>query len=374
MRFYKQIIVCLCGICAMTTDLNAQETAIIAEGYAAMDERGELVPYRFPRRPVGERDLLVEILYCGVCHSDIHEAANDWHYTQYPNVPGHEIVGKVIRTGEGTSLFRVGDYIGIGGTVVSCGECDMCLAGKEHLCVAPPTPPAEYPVAIGGYSDKIVVDERYGIHIPKDAPLEKIGPLMCAGITVYSPLKARVKQGDKVAIAGFGGLGHMAVHYAVALGAEVSVFDVSEEKRPFAQQFGAKQYINVTRPEFHDVKNRFDYILTTIPSRYDIAPYLRMLKPEGELLLVGLPAEKDGPLINIHDIPFGARISKWLMGSIRETQEMVDFSLAYGIMPQVEVIPIQQINEAFRKVQEGKVQFRYVIDMKSIGHSQSKDK
>ena len=355
----------LCGICG-TAEIMAQDAPIPVKGYAAMDEKSELVPYRFNRRPVGDRDLLVEILYCGVCHSDIHEAANDWHYTVYPNVPGHEIVGRVIRTGKDASKFHVGDYIGIGGTVTSCGECGMCRAGKEHLCTAVPAPPAEYPVAIGGYADKIVVDERYGIHIPQDAPMEKIGPLMCAGITVYSPLKANVKPDDKVAIAGFGGLGHMAVRYAVALGADVSVFDVSEEKRQAALQFGAKQYVNVTKPEFQEVEERFDYILTTIPSRYDIAPYLRMLKTGGELLLVGLPAEKDGPFISIHDMPFGTSISKWLMGSIGETQEMVDFSLANGILPQVEVIPIQQVNEAFRKVQEGKVQFRFVIDMKSI--------
>lgn len=364
-----------CGIVG-AAPLSARDedgAPVAANGYAAMDEKGVLEPFRFMRRPVGDRDLLVEILYCGVCHSDIHEAVNDWNYTRYPNVPGHEIVGKVIRAGKNAALFKVGDCVGVGGTVVSCGECEMCLAGKEHLCVAPPSPPAEYPVAVGGYSDKIVVDERYAVRLPKDAPLEKLGPLMCAGITVYSPLKANVKPGDKVAVAGFGGLGHLAVRYAVAFGAEVTVFDVSEEKRQAALDFGAKRYVNVTRPEFGEVAERFDYVLTTIPVRYDVAPYLRMLKTGGELLLVGLPAEKDGPFVSIHDMPFGTRLSKWLMGSVRETQEMTDFSLTNGILPQVEVIPVQRINEAFRNVREGKVQFRYVIDMKSLGQSAPAD-
>lgn len=345
----------------------AQQEPIHAKGYAVMDNHSKLVPYNFDRRPVGNRDILVKILYCGICHSDIHEAANDWNYTSYPNVPGHEMVGKVIQIGKDVTRFRKDDYIGVGGTVTSCGECEMCKSGKEQLCTAPPVPHADYPILLGGYSNKIVVDERYGIHIPEGAPIERIGPLMCAGITTYSPLKATVKKGDKVAIAGFGGLGHMGVQFAVALGADVIVFDIAEDKREMALEFGAKKYVNVSHPEeLSGVTERFDYILTTIPTGYDLNPYLNLLKPEGELLIVGLPALKDAFMIDVHSMPFGTRISKWLMGGIKETQEMVDFSIEHHILPEVKVIPVQQVNEAFQSVKEGKVHFRYVIDMNTL--------
>lgn len=367
MKIYKflTVIILLWMNCNMN-HVSAQH--IHAKGYAAMDDKGQLVPYEFERRSMGDNDLLVEILYCGICHSDVHDVFNDWGITTFPTIPGHEMVGKVTRTGKDVSRFKVGDYVGVGATVIPCGKCETCQSGKEQFCADIPTDEDGNMVSVGGYSDKIVIDEHFGIKIPADAPVEKLGPLMCAGITVYSPLKAAgIKKGDKVAIAGFGGLGHLAVQYAVAFGAEVTVFDLTEEKRPLASQLGAVKYVNVTHPEeMEGMNGTFDYILTTITTRYEPVQYLNMLKTGGELLIVGLPANSDAPDININAIPFGTRISKWLMGGIPETQEVMDFSIEHGIYPMVEVIPIQQVNEAFQNVKDGKVHFRYVIDMKSL--------
>ncbi len=346
----------------------AQGEPIQAKGYAALNAEGKLVPHKFNRRAVGDRDLLVEILYCGICHSDVHEAFNDWGFTSYPVVPGHEMVGRVLQTGKQTTRFKSGEYIGIGATLNSCGQCAQCKAHKEQYCANVPVDADSTPVGIGGYSDKIVIHEDYGVKIPADAPLEKLGPIMCAGITVYSPLKAaKLTKGDKVVIAGFGGLGHLAVQYAVAFGAEVTVFDRTEAKRELAAKLGAIKYINTANPpEMEGMNGTFDYILTTIPTHYDPVQYLNMLKVGGELMIVGLPPAAEAPLININAIPFGVKISKWMMGGIAETQEAMDFSLQHKIYPMVEVTPIQKVNEAFQNVKEGKVHFRYTIDMKTL--------
>ncbi len=363
----KATIVSLAAL-LLAGNLMAQNEPVQVKGYAALNAEGRLVPYEFKRRAVGEHDLLVELLYCGICHSDVHEAFNDWGFTVYPAVPGHEMVGRVVQAGKQTTRFKPGDYIGIGATLNSCGKCAMCQSHKEQYCADVPPDADSTPVGIGGYSDRMVIHENYGIKILANAPLEKLGPIMCAGITVYSPLKAaNIRKGNKVAIAGFGGLGHLAVQYATVFGAEVTVFDRTEEKRELAAKLGAVKYVNVGNPREMEGMNRmFDYILTTIPTHYDPVQYLNMLKVGGELMIVGLPATAEAPSININAIPFGVKISKWMMGGIAETQEVMDFSLQHKIYPMVEVTPIQQVNEAFKKVKDGKVHFRYVIDLKTL--------
>lgn len=350
------------------TGVLAQNDSIHVKAYAAMDESGIQVPYEYNRRPVGDHDVLADILYCGICHSDVHEACNDWNYTTYPNVSGHEMVGRVVRVGKDVTRFRVGDYIGIGAVQASCMKCEQCKANNEQYCSHEDGMGFGDVASTCGFSDKMVVDEHFGITIPKDAPIEKLGPLMCAGITVYSPLKAaHIKKGDKVAIAGFGGLGHLAVRYAVAFGADVTVFDRTEEKRSLAASLGAKGYVNVNNSEEMNIKpGTFDYVLSTIPTRYDPVQYMNMLKVGGEFILIGLPATSETPSININSIPFGIRITKPLMGGIAETQEVMDFSIEHGIYPMVEVIPVTKMNEAFQNVKDGKVHFRYVVDMKTM--------
>lgn len=349
-------------------EVAAQNDSIHVKAYAAMNADGRQVTYEYYRRAMGDDDVLAEILYCGICHSDVHEAFNDWNYTVYPDVSGHEMVGRVIKVGKNVTRFRKGDYIGIGAVQSACMKCEQCKAGNEQYCThengegIPEFPDTR------GFSDKIVVNEHFGITIPKNAPIEKLGPLMCAGITVYSPLKAaHIKKGDKVAIAGFGGLGHLAVMYAKAFGADVTVFDRTEEKRELAKELGAVDYVNVIdSAAMSNHQCQFDYVLSTIPTHYDPIQYMNMLKVGGEFLLVGLPATTEAPVININTIPFGIRIYKSLMGGIAETQEVMDFSISHNIYPMVEVIPVTEINEAFLKVKEGKVHFRYVVDMKTL--------
>lgn len=347
----------------------AQKDSIHVKAYAALNANGLQVPYEYNRHAIGNHDVLAEVLYCGICHSDVHEAFNDWDYTAYPDVSGHEMVGRVIKVGKDVTRFKKGDYIGIGAVQASCMKCEQCKKGNEQFCTHEDG--AGYPefADTRGFSDKMVINEHFGITIPKDAPIEKLGPIMCAGITVYSPLKAaHIKKGDQVAIAGFGGLGHLAVMYAKAFGAEVTVFDRTEEKRALAQELGAKDYVNVNdSADMSSFQGKFDYVLSTIPTHYDPIQYMNMLKVGGEFLLVGLPATTEAPDININAIPFGIRIAKSLMGGIAETQEAMDFSISHGIYPMVEVISVDKMNEAFQKVKEGKVHFRYVVDMRTIG-------
>ncbi len=371
----KKIILLIMGIIVIVGSAGAQQHnhshshgKVQAKGYAAMDDKGLLIPYEFERRAVGGNDLLVELEYCGICHSDVHDVFNDWGISSYPNIPGHEMIGKVVETGKNVTLFKVGDHVGLGAVVISCGECEKCKAGEEQYCTNPQTDEHGNMVSVAGYSNKTVVNEHFAIRIPDGAPLEKLGPIMCAGITVYSPLKAlNIKQGDKLAVAGFGGLGHLAVQYAKAFGADVTVFDLTEDKRALAAELGAERYINVNNPtEMDNLGGSFDYIISTISSHYDVNQYLGMLKTHGEMVIVGLPARSEAPSVNILEMPFGTKISKWLMGGIPQTQEVMDFSVRNGIYPMVEVIPVQQVNEAIKNVKEGKVHFRYVIDLKTI--------
>lgn len=371
----KRFIVILVSAILSITCFAQETRQITSKGYALYAADGELAPYTFTRHPIGENDILIETLYCGVCHSDIHQGRGDWSPQTYPLVPGHEIVGRVVQVGNKVTKFKVGDYAGVGCMVNSCRYCEYCQAGEEQYCLDGRV--LTYgdkdlyhgnEISQGGYSNNIVVDESFAITIPVGAPIEKIGPLMCAGVTTYSPIMyAKVKKGDKIGIAGFGGLGHMAVQYAVSLGAEVTVFDITDEKRDEALSYGAVRYVNVRKPEeLEGLDNTFRFILSTIPSAYDPMLYVNMLKVDGELAVVGMPALKDGPKVTALGLRGRKKVWFSLIGGIRETQEAVNYSIAHNIYPKVEIIPIQNINNAWKNVQEGKVKFRYVIDMRTI--------
>jgi len=374
----KRFLLIAVLLCTTVNLVMAQHThhegCIHSKGYAAHSSEGVLVPFEFDRKPVGDNDVLIEILYSGICHSDIHEVRNEWGPTTYPIVPGHEIIGKFIQIGKDVTKFKVGDYAGVGCMVNSCRVCDKCKAGLEQYCENNKTvftynsKDFDGDNTYGGYSNNIVITQHFGIKVPEGAPLDKIAPLLCAGITTYSPLRAvNVKQGDKVAIAGFGGLGHLAVQYAVSFSAEVTVFDISEEKRELAKQLGAVKFVNVNNPaETEGMINYFDVVLSTIPANYNIEQYMGMVKIGGDMAIVGVPAATVAPSVNLNEMPWGKKVWRSLIGGIPETQEMLDYSVANNIYPMVEMIPIQQVNEAYSNVIDGNVHFRYVMDMKTL--------
>lgn len=366
----------------MSMILSAQSNGkrIAARGLAVFEEKGHFLPYEFTRHAIGDNDIQIEILYAGICHSDLHHVFADWGKEEYPMVPGHEIVGRVVATGKNVTKFKIGDYAGIGCMVGSCRHCEACKQNLEQYC-------EEGAIMTyhgidryngdehtqGGYSNVYVVAEDFAIKVPADAEISKVAPLLCAGITSYSSImQAGVKKGDKVGIAGFGGLGHMGVQYAISLGAEVTVFDISEEKREDAMHMGAMHYVNVNNPEeLEGWERSFDFILSTIPSKYEPIMYVKMLKLDGQLGIVGLPAFRNMPTLTIADLVLsGARRKVFgsQIGGIMETQEMLDYSVEHNIYPEVEIINADgpSIDEAYRNVLDGKVKFRYVIDMQTL--------
>jgi len=361
---------------ALCTQVVAQGNHVHSKGYALSSKDGKFTPYEFKRHAVGDNDVLIDILYAGICHSDLHHAWEDWRKETYPMVPGHEIAGRVVQIGKNVTKFKVGDYAGVGCMVNSCGECEHCEKGEEQYCNKRVLTYASKDIfhnnelTQGGYSNNIVVSENFAIKIPGNAQIEKVAPLFCAGIMTYSPIKfTHVKKGDKVAVAGFGGLGHMALQYAVGLGAEVTVFDITEEKRQHALDMGAVKYVNVNNPEeLKGLDDSFRVIISTIPAKYDPAMYIRMLRIDGEMVVLGLPSKENTPSVDISTLIWSARrkIYGSQIGGIRETQEMLDYSVANNIYPQVEVIPIQKVDEAYEKVLAGGVKYRYVIDMSSL--------
>lgn len=354
---------------------NAQP--ITAKGYAAFSKDWKFHPYNFTRHAVGERDVLLEILYAGICHSDLHAVSGDHHAPTYPIVPGHEILGKVIAVGSKVSKFKVGDYAGVGCMVNSCGECEACKQSKEQYCTNGKTVFTYNSKDVfhggtntyGGYSSNIVLSERFAIKVPKNAELEKVAPLLCAGITTYSPIMfSNVKKGQKVAVAGVGGLGHMALQYMVKLGAEVTCFDIVE-KKDACLKLGAKEFVNVKSSRFKEFENTFDFIISTIPYHYDVNAYHKMLKFGGEMAIVGLPVSKDKPKLDFDAFVWqfqNKKIYPSVIGGIKETQEMLDFSVKNRIYPKVQMIPINKLDEAYKIVAAGKADFRFVIDMSSL--------
>lgn len=371
----KRLILILAATIVALNGFTQTTERISSKGYALYAADGELKSYDFTRHPIGKNDILIETLYCGVCHSDIHQGRGDWSPQSYPLVVGHEIVGRVTQVGSNVTKFKVGDYAGVGCMVGSCRHCEYCDSGEEQYCLHGRV--LTYgdkdlyhgnEISQGGYSNNMVVDEHFAVTIPEGADIEKVGPLMCAGVTTYSPIMhAGIKRGDKVGVAGFGGLGHMAVQYAVALGAEVTVFDITDEKRDEALVMGAVRYVNVRNDkELEGLNNTFRFILSTIPSAYNPMLYVNMLKVDGDLAIVGMPAAKDAPVLPALGLRGRRKVWFSVIGGMRETQETVNYSVAHNIYPQVEAIPIRQINEAWKNVVDGKVHFCYVIDMKSL--------
>lgn len=373
------ILTTVLALMSMSTFAQDNDGRIPAKGFAVFEEKGHFQPYNFSRHAVGDNDIQIEILYAGICHSDLHHVLGDWGEEEYPMVPGHEIAGRVVAVGKNVTRFKVGDYAGIGCMIGSCRHCDACGHGLEQYC-------EEGAVMTyhgidrfngnehtqGGYSDTYVVAEDFAIRVPENADISKVAPLLCAGITSYSPImQAGVKKGDKVGVAGFGGLGHMGVQYAVSLGADVTVFDITEEKREDALRMGASRYVNVNNPEdLKGLDNTFDFILSTIPSRYDMNMYMRMLKLDGQFGIVGLPAFRNMPSLTVADLIFQGRRKVFgsQIGGIKETQEMLDYSITHNIYPEVEIIEADgaEIDKAYRNVLDGRVKFRYVIDMSTL--------
>ncbi len=344
--------------------------------YAAQSATDAIAPFSFQRRDVQPQDVQIDILYCGVCHSDIHQARDEWGGSIYPMVPGHEIVGRVIKTGDKTTKFKTGDIVGVGCFVDSCRECAQCKKGNEQYCERGMSPTYngyeqdKKTPTYGGYSTQIVVDENYVLKVAPGLPLEGVAPLLCAGITTYSPLRHwNVGKGHKVGVLGLGGLGHMGVKLAAALGAEVTMLSGSASKEADAKRLGAHQFALTSNPEvFKEYANYFDFIIDTVSAQHDVEKYLGTLNVDGVLIMVGLPPE---PLTipAFSFVPRRRSVSGSLIGGIAETQEMLDFCAAHNIVSDVEVIPIQQINEAYERTIKGQVKYRFVIDIASLKES-----
>ena len=340
--------------------------------YAASTSSEPLRPFTIDRRVPGPRDVLIDIAYCGVCHSDIHQVRDEWGGSIYPMVPGHEIVGTVARAGDGVTRWKTGDLVGVGCFVDSCRECAACASGEEQYCERGMTPTyngrerdGKTPT-FGGYSTQITVNEDYVVRIPAEIPLEGAAPLLCAGITTYSPLRHfDVKPDDKVAIVGLGGLGHMGVKLARAMGAHVTVLSHSPGKRDDALKLGADEFIATNDPAvFAQNKSRFHFILDTVSATHDYNAYLRMLRLDGVMVLVGIPDPsliEAGPLVSRR-----RRLAGSAIGGIRETQEMLDFCAEHGLQADVEVIAIEQINDAYERMLRSDVRYRFVIDIGSL--------
>ena len=340
--------------------------------YAAQNAANPLAPFNFQRRDVGEHDVQIEILYCGVCHSDLHTARNEWQNTTYPCVPGHEIVGRVVKVGAHVKKFKEGDTAGVGCMVDSCRTCANCEEDLEQFCdnlTFTYNSPDKHVggMTFGGYSDSIVVDEAFVLQVPQNLNLAAVAPLLCAGITTYSPLRRHnVTEGQKVGVVGLGGLGHMGVKLAKAFGAHVVVFTTSPNKVEDALRLGADEVVNSKNAdEMKKHLNSFHFILDTVSAQHDINAYLLLLKRDGNLTQVGVPAE---PLsLNVGSLIFGRRsLSGSLIGGIKETQEMLDFCGKHNITSDIELIPIQNINQAYDRLVKSDVKYRFVIDMASL--------
>ncbi len=341
-------------------------------GYAALKAKAALQPFSFERREVGPHDVLITISHCGICHSDIHQARDEWGISLFPMVPGHEIVGTVAKVGAAVKRFHNGDRVGVGCFVDSCRSCAACREGLEQYCEIGAlwtysAKDKEGRVTQGGYSTQIVVDENYVLRIPAGLSSAGTAPLLCAGITTYSPLRHwGVGRYHKLAVVGLGGLGHMAVKLAKALGTEVTVLSTSERKQQDALRLGATDFAVTSQPEtFSKLQRRFDFILDTVSAPHDYNAYLNLLKTDGTMIVVGAP-EKPTPVQAFSLIFCRRGLTGSLIGGIRETQEMLDFCAEHRIESDVEVIPIQQVNEAYERVVKGDVQFRFVIDIKTL--------
>jgi uncharacterized zinc-type alcohol dehydrogenase-like protein len=346
---------------------------IPTNAYAAQSAVSPLAPFRFERRNPGPKDVQIEILYCGVCHSDIHQVRDEWGGSIFPMVPGHEIVGKITHVGEKVTRFKVGDLAGVGCFVDSCRTCSNCTSGLEQYCeegmvgtyngrergTKAPT--------YGGYSTQIVVDEDYTLQISDKLSLAGVAPLLCAGITTYSPLRyVNAGKGHRIGVVGLGGLGHMGVKFAAAFGAEVTMLSTSRSKEADAKKLGAHHFLLTTDADAMKAKaNYFDIILNTVSAQHAYGTYLNLLRTNGTMIVVGVPpTPSTAPAFDL--IMKRRSIIGSLIGGIKETQEMLDFCAEHNIVSDVEIIPISQINEAYEKVIKGDVRYRFVIDINSL--------
>jgi alcohol dehydrogenase (NADP+) len=353
----------------MTTATNEYPS----KAYGATAPDSGVGPMDITRRGLRHDDVLIEISHCGICHSDLHSARNDWGFTSYPIVPGHEIVGTVTSIGEGVTRHKVGDRVAIGCMVDSCLECAHCEAGYEQSCLDGGMTGTyngkdrrDGSTTFGGYSERIVCREEFVLKIPEGMPMAEAAPLLCAGITSYSPLKTwKVGPGSKVAVAGLGGLGHMGVKLAAAMGAEVTVLSRSESKRVDAEKLGAHAFLNTDdKAAMKAKRGYFDMVLNTIPVRHDVTPYLHILKINGVQVLVGMI----DMMPELHTAVFLGRkvLTGSGIGGLAETQEMLDFCAANSILPDIEVIAMQDIETAYARMEKSDIKYRFVIDMESL--------
>lgn len=358
---------------------------IKSHGYAAKHSFSSLKLFDFEREEAGSDEIEIAVLFCGVCHSDIHQVKNEWSNTVYPCMPGHEVVGRVTKVGSSVTAHAVGDLVGVGCMIDSCRSCPACQAGFENYCEGPnswlatyngPMKPAKQAPTgenmygrdntLGGYSDTLVVKQDFVLKIPPTLRPEVAAPILCAGVTTYSPLKHwKVKAGDKVGVLGFGGLGHMAAKIAKAMGADVTVFTRTKEKLQEAARLGVKGVLEDDEDALASLKASFDFILSTVPEKHDVNPFIALLKRDKTLAVVGA-LEPLKPVNNMEVAMNRKSVAGSLIGSIAETQEVLDFCAHHGIGPDIQLIPIQDINDAFKKVEDGEVRFRYVIDMATL--------
>ena len=345
-------------------------------GYAAHSATTPLSSFKLERREPLPGDVQIEILYCGVCHSDLHTVRNEWHNTVYPVVPGHEIVGRVTKVGSAVKKFKAGDLAGVGCLVDSCRECPECREGLEQYCqrgmVFTYNAPDKHTgkMTYGGYSNQIVVDQRFVLRVSDKLNLAAVAPLLCAGITTYSPLRHwKVSKGQKVGIVGLGGLGHMGVKFAHAFGAQTVLFTTSPGKTEDAKRLGADDVVvSKNAAEMKKHAGSFDFILNTVAASHNLDAYVELLKRDGTMCLVGAP-EHPHPSPNVTNLIFQRRkMGGSLIGGLPETQEMLDFCAQHNITSTIEIIPIQKINEAYERMLKSDVKYRFVIDMASLKH------
>jgi alcohol dehydrogenase (NADP+)/uncharacterized zinc-type alcohol dehydrogenase-like protein len=359
-----------------TTKLNKVSGNIKSKGYAGQDEHGKLTAWNFERRPVGDNDILIDIKFSGICHSDIHTIKGHWGKQAYPQVPGHEIAGIVSAIGKNVTKFKVGDKAGVGCMVNSCMQCESCKTGQEHHCETTGmvgtygVPEKSSPTGItqGGYSNNMVVTEHFAIKIPDNIELKFAAPLLCAGITTYSPLmQYKIKRGDKVGVVGIGGLGHVAIKLAVSKGAEVYAFTTSPSKVNDIKGFGAKEVIVVDAADkLKPWKGKMDYMISTVPYAYEMSGYIDCVKPFGYFTQVGQPINGELMINNFNMIFNRVNFNGSLIGGIPETQEVMDYCAKHKVYPQVQIIKAAQINDAWEKVVNKEARYRYVIDTTTI--------
>jgi alcohol dehydrogenase (NADP+)/uncharacterized zinc-type alcohol dehydrogenase-like protein len=359
------------GLFAQTDTYHSMENNIRSKGLAARDSSGKLSPWEFQRRPVGDNDILIDIKFASICHSDIHQIKGDWGAQQYPQVPGHEIAGIVGAVGRNVTRFKVGDRAGVGCMVDSCLSCESCKKGEEQFCdkaavftYGAPEKSSPTGITQGGYANNIVVREHFAVNIPQGISLEQAAPLLCAGITTYSPLmRAGFKPGDKVGVAGIGGLGHLAVKIAVSKGAEVHAFTTTPGKVEDIRGFGAKQVTVVDDlAKLKPFGKTLDYMISTIPVQFDLAAYVATVKPGGYFTQVGMPVGFEFTLNNLALASTRVNFNASLIGGMPETQEVVNYCAEKQLYPQIQIIKADEVNDAWAKVLDKQARYRYVID------------